>query len=140
MQKRIADPFRLGARLFLAGDVRANEQADLTVVHTLFVREHNRLADRIHDLYPGLNDEQVYLLSPSVPGGLQLGNAYYVVESSANSFKLSRTKAGVTLWMLNFTSSSGARPPNPRVLSSSISSSVTRWMRMRTRSSARRPL
>ncbi len=38
---------RPGRRLFLAGDVRANEQIALTAMHTLFVREHNRLCDEI---------------------------------------------------------------------------------------------
>jgi peroxidase len=58
----------LGNQLFLAGDVRANEQLNLTAVHTLFVREHNRLATRIHNLYPHLNDEEIYQLARRIVG------------------------------------------------------------------------
>lgn len=49
-----------GADLFLAGDVRANEQVGLTAMHTLFVREHNRLATVIAARHPYLDGEQVY--------------------------------------------------------------------------------
>jgi hypothetical protein len=63
-----ADQFGDGAALFLAGDVRANEQIGLTAVHTLFVREHNRLATKIHLLYPELNDEEIYQLARRIVG------------------------------------------------------------------------
>jgi hypothetical protein len=46
--------------LFLAGDVRANEQLALTVMHTLFMREHNRLADQIAAANPQLSDDEIY--------------------------------------------------------------------------------
>jgi len=46
--------------LFLAGDVRANENAALTSMHTIFVREHNRIADELAARDPSKTDEQIY--------------------------------------------------------------------------------
>jgi hypothetical protein len=46
--------------LFAAGDVRANENIELTAIQTLFLRNHNRLAQELHVLHPTWNDEQLY--------------------------------------------------------------------------------
>ena len=53
---------------FLAGDIRANENVVLTSLHTLFVREHNRLANliAIHD--PDADDEEIYQLARKIVG------------------------------------------------------------------------
>jgi peroxidase len=47
-------------KLYLAGDVRANENIELLSMHTLFVREHNRIADQIAKANPSFNDEQIF--------------------------------------------------------------------------------
>jgi len=46
--------------LFIAGDVRANEQVGLTAIHTLFVREHNRLAEELAAEDPTLTGDEIY--------------------------------------------------------------------------------
>ncbi len=44
----------------LSGDIRTAEQPGLLSLQTLFVREHNRLADNIAKEYPGWNDQQIF--------------------------------------------------------------------------------
>ncbi len=56
------------SQLFLAGDVRANENIELTSMQTLFVREHNRLADAIAATHPAMNDEGVYQSARRIVG------------------------------------------------------------------------
>jgi peroxidase len=46
--------------LFLAGDVRANENVGLTAIQTLFVREHDYQAGLLKVAHPGWTDEQLY--------------------------------------------------------------------------------
>jgi len=58
------------AFLRLAGDVRANEQPGLIAMHTLFMREHNRLADAIAAASPGLSDEEIYQQARRIVGAL----------------------------------------------------------------------
>ncbi|MEM7454788.1 MAG: peroxidase family protein [Planctomycetota bacterium] len=45
---------------YLAGDVRANEQVYLTAMHTLWMREHNRVARQLLAANPAMSDEQVF--------------------------------------------------------------------------------
>jgi len=47
-------------KLFLAGDVRANENPDLASLQTVFMREHNRVAAEQQSAHPTWTDEQLY--------------------------------------------------------------------------------
>ncbi len=44
----------------MAGDIRAAENLGLTAMQTLFLREHNRVADEISAADPDLSDEDIY--------------------------------------------------------------------------------
>ncbi|KAG9509281.1 Chorion peroxidase, partial [Fragariocoptes setiger] len=45
---------------FRAGDVRVNEQTHLTVLHTLYMREHNRMCATLATINPHWTDERLY--------------------------------------------------------------------------------
>ena len=53
--------------LFVAGDVRANEVTSLTAFHTLFVREHNRIAGSLGQL-PSATGDEVYQTARALVG------------------------------------------------------------------------
>ncbi|HFB99954.1 MAG TPA: T9SS type A sorting domain-containing protein [Phaeodactylibacter sp.] len=55
---------------FVAGDVRANENVLLCSIHTIFMREHNRLCDEIAAEHPTWSDEQIYQKARKIVGGL----------------------------------------------------------------------
>ena len=42
------------------GDNRANENMALAVLHTVFLREHNRIASELGNINPLWDDEKIY--------------------------------------------------------------------------------
>ena len=54
------DPRDSNIGCFLAGDVRANEQLGLLSMHTLWFREHNRIAEELRQLNPHWDGDVLY--------------------------------------------------------------------------------
>ena len=64
------NPVGLTDRFFVAGDARANENPLLLTMHTLFVREHNRLCDVLARRDPSFTDEQLYQRARKLNGAI----------------------------------------------------------------------
>lgn len=54
------NPVGISDKIPVAGDIRAGENPLLFSIHTLFVREHNRLCDVLSQEHPDWTDEQLY--------------------------------------------------------------------------------
>ncbi|RUS17744.1 heme peroxidase [Endogone sp. FLAS-F59071] len=49
--------------LMVSGDVRASEDIPLTVLYTIFIREHNYQAVQYQEIFPNATDEQLFQLA-----------------------------------------------------------------------------
>lgn len=59
---------KMNIRCFLAGDNRVNEMPALITMHTLFLREHNRLAKELKRMNPQLDGETIYQEARKIVG------------------------------------------------------------------------
>jgi hypothetical protein len=55
-------------KLYAAGDLRAGENASLAILHTLFMREHNRLVDELTIEHPAWSQEELYQRARKIVG------------------------------------------------------------------------
>jgi len=55
-----AQPGSTHQKLFVAGDERVNKNPAILALHTVFLREHNRLCDELAENNPNWSDERLY--------------------------------------------------------------------------------
>lgn len=59
-------PLDPNSGMFICGDVRANENVVLSTMHTLFLREHNRIAHLLGLLDPEASDDDIFELTRKI--------------------------------------------------------------------------
>jgi len=60
----------------LVGDIRGDENIALHAMHTVWIREHNRIATELKELNPSWDDEKLFQTSRRIVGGLWQHIAY----------------------------------------------------------------
>ncbi|VDN99865.1 unnamed protein product [Rodentolepis nana] len=72
----MADPQQDFVPCFKAGDHRANENLGLLSMHTIWVREHNRIAEELRSLNPHWSGDRLYHEARKIVGALMQSITY----------------------------------------------------------------